>query len=347
MKSIILKPYQNEFLGHMKNRVVMSAMSRSFSDKNHLCTDEIMKYYELRAKNNMALIITEGVVIHPSADGYNNVPHMWNNNQSESWKKTTTAVHKFNTKIFCQLWHCGRISHQDYTGGIPPVSSTDKAAEGINRQNNKPYSIPHKLTKKEILEVYDMFIKSGELAIKAGFDGLELHFGHGYLVDQFLDSRINDRTDEYGGSIENRCRFAIELTKLMITKFGPNKIIIRISPSRDMGGIYDWPNLNEMINYIIPELNKIGLRMLDISCARANYFETSGRIIRTVRKIWPYVIIGGASLTINEAEEEIKNNYLDMITWGRYILANPDFVNKIEHNIKLIEFDRDMLNRLE
>lgn len=346
MKLKLLEPFENKYLGQLNNRVVMSAMTRSFANNSHECTTQMAEYYERRAKNGIALMLTEGVIIHPTGDGYNNTPHIWSNTYVSSWKIATEKVHVFNTKIFCQLWHCGRISHEDFTGGVQPVSSTDKPAEGINRQNGKPYAKPRRLTKEEIPEIYDLFLNAGENAIKAGFDGIELHFGHGYLVDEFFDARINDRMDEYGGSIENRCRFALELTDLMIKKFGSKKVIIRMSPSRDMGGIYDWPDLDKMLDYLIKEFNRLGVRMLDISCANANYFETSGRIIRLIRKMWQHLIMGGASLSIEEAEKEIQSGYLDMATWGRMLIANPDFLTKLKHSIPLTEFNRDMLEYL-
>lgn len=346
MNSVLLEPFDSRYLGKLKNRIVMSAMSRNFADKNHDCTAPMSEYYARRAQDGVALILTEGIIVHPSGDGYNNVPYLCSEHHAESWKSTTAKVHAFQTRIFCQLWHCGRISHEDYTGGIAPVSSTDRRAEGINRQNNKPYAAPRRLSKDEIPGIYGQFLHSGELAINAGFDGVELHFGHGYLIDQFFDSRINDRTDEYCGTVENRCRFALELTDLMIKRFGPNRVMLRISPSRDMGGIYDWPDLGQMLDYLIKTFDRTGVRMLDVSCARADYFKTSGRIIRIIRKIWPHLLIGGASLTLEEAEKEISDGYLDMVTWARLLLANPDFVTRLKNKAPLTPYDKKMLDVL-
>ena len=134
----------------------MSAMTRNFADRNHYCTDEMVAYYERRAKDGVALILTEGIIIHPSADGYNNVPYIWKDEHAQSWEKAVNRVHECGSKIYAQLWHCGRISHTDYTGGIAPVSSTNQQASGINRQNNKPYSIPRALAKEEIPKIIEM-----------------------------------------------------------------------------------------------------------------------------------------------------------------------------------------------
>jgi N-ethylmaleimide reductase len=331
----VVNEYNSKYFGKLKNRVVMSAMTRGFADSNHCCTDDIASYYERRAKDGVALILTEGIVIHSSADGYNNVPHIESIEQMESWRKTVDLVHATDSKIFAQLWHCGRISHPDYCNGESPVSSTNRQAEGINRQNNKPYGLPRALDTDEMHSIYEQFMNAADNAFNAGFDGVEIHMGHGYLIDQFFDSRINDRTDKYGGSIENRCRFAIELLEVLLKKYDSDKIMIRISPSRFMGELYDWPNLEELINYLIPQLDKIGLRLLDISCANADYYETSGRIIRMVRKQWPHFIMGGASLSLHQANQEVNNGLVDMVTWGRAILSNTDFVYRITNGIEL------------
>ena len=329
-----------------QNRIVMSAMTRGFADKNHCATSEILKYYERRAKNNIGLIITEGIIVHPSGDGYNNVPHLFTNEQMLSWKKVVDSVHKYKTKIYAQLWHCGRISHSDYTNNFDVVSSTNNPANGINRQNQKPFGTPRALKLDEMESIYNMFNHSTELALKAGFDGVEIHMGHGYLIDQFLDSNINDRKDKYGGTVENRIRFAVELLKSLIKKIGNKNIMVRISPSRMMGGLYEWPDKMTVLEKLLKEFDLSGLRQLDISCANSNYFETSGKIIKEAKKFWPHLLIGGASLTIEEAENEINSGYLDMVTWGRAILANPNFVKLIEENLPMKKFNNTMKENL-
>jgi N-ethylmaleimide reductase len=347
MMNILLNPYDTKILGAMKNRIVMSAMTRGFADHNHGATQAMHEYYKTRAQNGVALILTEGLVIHPSADGYNNVPHLSNKSQAISWRPITNDVRATGSKIFAQLWHCGPISHEDFTAGVAPVSASNIQAEGINRQNNKPFGVPIALTSDGILNVYHQFMSAAELAFEAGFDGVELHFGHGYLVDSFLDSRVNNRTDTYGGSVDNRCRFALELTRRLIVAFGAEKVIVRLSPSRELGGkTVDWPDLQAMIEYLIPSFDSVGLRMLDVSCARANYFVTSGRIIRMIRPLWPHLILGGASLTADEAVSEIHNGYLDMVTWGRHLIANPDFVQKLRTGQELSQFSTNMLKEL-
>jgi N-ethylmaleimide reductase len=344
--SKILEPLEADAFISVRNRTVMSAMTRGFADGDHNATPGIVEYYRRRAAGGVGLILTEGVVIHPSADGYNNVPHIATDAQAESWRPVVEAVHAEGGKIACQLWHCGRISHPDYTGGVPPISSTDRAAEGVNRQNDKPYGVPERLTVEHMPVVHEYFVEAAKRALTVGFDAVELHLGHGYLADQFLDARVNDRTDEYGGSIENRCRFALDSVEHILAVIPSDKVIARISPSRFMGGLYDWPEMDEMLDYLIPRLWALGLRVLDVSCANADYFQTSGRAIRKIRPMWPGVIIGGASLTKEQAEGELDAGHLDMVTWGRAFIANPDLPQKIAQGAEWTAFENGMRDTL-
>ncbi len=343
---MLLDPCSLPFLGDLKSRVVMSAMTRGFAGPGHAATPEIAEYYGRRADSGVGLILTEGTIIDASADGYNDVPHIATHQQTESWRQVVDRVHASGAKIFSQLWHCGRISHSDYTGGLAPVSSTGRAAEGHNRQNDKPFGTPRALETAEMPTVYAMFGKAAKNALDAGFDGVQLHMGHGYLVDQFFDARVNDRTDAYGGSVANRCRFALEALESVLGEIDPEKLMVRISPSRDMGGLYDWPDLDDMLNYLIPGFQALGLKMLDVSCARADYYETSGRIIRMVRPQWQGLLMGGASLDRDQAEQELSEGLVDLVTWGRHILANPDFVARLSANKPLDDFDPSMLSSL-
>jgi N-ethylmaleimide reductase len=341
-----LEPFQDKTLGKMENRVVMAPMSRSFAGANHTCTSDIAAYYRRRAKDGVSLIITEGIVIHPTADGYNNVPYLQTKEQSESWKEAVAQVQETGSKIFAQLWHCGRISHPDYTGGIQIVSSTNQRANGINRHSGKPFGDPRALEVAEIPGIFEMYMNAAENAFNAGFDGIQIHMGHGYLIDQFLDGKVNDRKDEYGGTVENKCRIAIELLELLLAKYGSEKVMIRISPSRWMGDLYEWPDLEEMLGYLIPRLNEIGLRLLDISCTQADYYLTSGKVVRNIRKMWPHFLMAGSSLTPEQADVEMEEGWLDMITWGRYILANPDFVTKISSGKQLLDMTDEIRAKL-
>ncbi|MDH5750449.1 MAG: alkene reductase [Rhodospirillales bacterium] len=332
-------------LGEVTSRIAMAPMTRNMAP-GHTVSENRAEYYGCRAEDGIGLILTEGLIIHPSGDGYRDVPYLETSEQAQSWKPVLERVHAAKSKMFAQLWHCGRISHSDLTGGIQPVSSTNRAAEGLNRQNDKPFGTPRALRTDEMPTVYAQFVNAAKNALEAGFDGVEVHMGHGYLVDQFFDARINDRTDQYGGTPENRCRFGLELLEEMMKHVDRNRVMVRISPSRFMGEIYDWPDMEAMLDHLIPAFQSLGLGLLDLSCANANYFETADRVVRHVRPIWDGILIGGASLSKDQAEGEIKEGRLDLVTWGRFILANPDFKSRLESGQALREFNRDMLASL-
>lgn len=342
---MLLEPF--ELFGlNLKNRVVMAPMTRCFSGPNHIPTNLMRDYYARRAEKGVGLILTEGTVIHPSGDGYPDVPYIFNREQIEGWKKVTEQVHIFHAPIFCQLWHCGRISHPGFLDGKLPVSSSAVKPDGVTSRSKKPYVTPRALELSEIPQIADQFAQGAKNALAAGFDGIEIHGGHGYLIDQFLDSRINQRTDAYGGSIENRCRFLLDVVKSVLSVYGSERTILRISPSREMDGLYEWPDMKEMLGYLIPQLSQIGLRILDVSCARSDYFKTSGKVVRLIRADWHHKIISGASLTMAQADEEIKNGLIDLVTYGRQLLANPDFVELLHEGKEPIPFQAEMLKTL-
>ena len=344
---LLTTPWVHPVLGALQSRVVMTAMTRSFAGAGHVATPDMVAYYARRAAHGVGLILTESTAIHPSGEGFPDGPQMHSQEQVESWKLVTDAVHAAGSPIFSQLLHAGRISHPDYTDGIELVSSTDRPAAGINRRNNKPYGTPRRLAASEMPAMYELFRRAALNALEAGFDGVELHLAHGYLPDQFLDARVNDREDAYGGSIANRCRFALELTESILAEIGAERTMVRISPSREMGGMYDWPDLDEMIAYIIPAFDSLGLRMLDVSCARSDYYATSGRIIRQVRPLWPHFLMGGASLTREQAQVELDEGLVDMVTYGRLLLANPDLVERARDGREWLPFEPHLLDALQ
>lgn len=330
----------------MQSRVVMTAMTRSFAGAGHLATRDMAAYYARRAAHGVGLVLTESTAVHPSGEGYPTAPQLYSARQAVSWTQVTAGVHAAGSPIFSQLIHCGRITHPDYTDGHEIVSSTDRRAEGIIRRNGKEYGQPRRLRRDELPGIYELFRQAALYAFDAGFDGVELHLAHGYLADQFLDARVNDRVDDYGGSVVNRCRFALELISALLDTCGPARLMVRISPSRWMNGTYDWPDMEQMIAYLIPALDRIGLRLLDVSCARADYFETAGRAIRQIRPLWPHFMVGGASLSMAHAQAEVDEGLLDMVTYGRLLLANADLVERFRDGRRLERFEASLLDTL-
>jgi N-ethylmaleimide reductase len=338
--------YPHPFLGELQSRVVMTAMTRSFAGPGHLATPQMAEYYARRAAHGVGLVLTESIAVDPSGDGFPTAPRLHTTEQADSWRVVVEAVHAAGAPIAAQLLHCGRITHEDYTDGIQPVSSTDQRAGGINRRNGKPYGEPRRLPAGELPRIVDVHRHSARLALSAGFDLVELHLAHGYLADQFFDARVNDRSDEYGGSVENRCRFGLELALAMLDECGPERLMVRISPSRWMGGLYDWPDLDEMLARLIPAFDALGVRMLDISCARADYHATSGRIVRKVRPMWPHFLVAGASLPAAEAQAELDAGLLDMVTYGRWLIANCDLVERMRAGDPPRPYDESLLDVL-
>lgn len=345
-RRLLCGSWEHPVLGKLQSRVVMTAMTRSFAGPGHVATPAMAGYYAKRAKHGVGLVLTESIVIDPSGDGFPRTPRLHERAQAESWRPVVRAVHEAGAPIYAQILHCGRISHEDWTDGIQPVSSTDRRAEGINRRNEKPYAIPRRLRADELPAIVEMHRRSAALALEAGFDGVELHMAHGYLADQFFDARVNDRIDAYGGAVEHRCRVGLELTEALLRECGRDRLMVRISPSRWMGGTYDWPDLHEMLGYLVPALDGLGLRMLDVSCARADYFETSGRVIRLIRPRWPHFLIGGASLAPADAQAELDASLVDMVTYGRLLIANPDLVERLRSGRALEPYDAAMLDVL-
>lgn len=329
----------------LRNRTVMSAMSRSFADDGHFATAAMAEYYRKRAAGGAGLILTEGTIIDKSGDGWNQVPYIASDAHADAWRPVVDAVHAEGGAIACQLWHMGRISHEDYTG-VQPVSSTNRAAAGTNRQNNKPFGTPRALASDEMPAIYALFADAAKRSLAAGFDAVELHAANGYIIDQFLDGQVNDRTDQYGGSVENRCRFMLELVDAVVAAVPANRVMARISPSRFMGGLYEWPDMEAMIAHLVPALATRGLGALDVSCANSIYADTSGRVVRMVRPLWPGVLIAGASLTPEAAEAEVAQGHLDAVTWGRLFIANPDLATKLQSGAEVAPFEDAMRGTL-
>jgi len=332
-----------------KNRIVMSAMTRGFADSGRLATKEMLEYYKIRAKNGVGLIITEGIIASPEGDGYRSVPHLFSKEHAGSWEDICKSVHEYGTLIAAQLWHCGRISHPELNSGLPIMSSTKRQASGINRQNGKAFGNPVRMDTSDMRKVSKAFAISSELAMEAGFDLVEIHAGHGYLLDQFLDSGVNDRTDEYGNSIQGRCLFPLHVIQKVVETIGPSRVIVRFSPSRVMSTFHDWGDLFAQSAYFVSQLVSLGINFIDVSNANADYFRTAGRILVFLKAkglIDDLTVIGGSSFTIEEANRELSQGVLDLVTWGRLFISNPDLAIKLKGDSEIVSFDPSMLPNL-
>ena len=245
----------------LPNRVVMAPLTRLRGTVDHLPTALMVEYYRQRA--SAGLIISEGTPVSPMGVGYAQVPGIWSARQTELWKPVTAAVHEAGGRIFAQIWHVGRVSDPVFTGGRQPVSASALPAPGtINLlRPKKEFEVPRALSIDEIKEVVEQFYQGAQNAQAAGFDGVEIHGANGYLLDQFLQTPSNKRTDAYGGSVENRARMHIEVAEAASAVFGADRVGMHLAPRGDIMGMGD-ANPRETFTYLAGELGKRGLAFL-------------------------------------------------------------------------------------
>jgi N-ethylmaleimide reductase len=335
MRKLLSGFYKNGF--ELKNHIVMAPMTRARAIDN-LPNELMAEYYEQRS--GAGLIITEGVATAPEALGYPNIPGIFSKPQVERWKSITEKVHKGNSKIFLQLMHTGRIGHADnLPDGFELSGASAIAAAGqiFTITGKKDHSHPVPLSTAGIKNVIKDFATAAKNAIEAGFDGVEIHGANGYLVEQFLNPNVNTRTDEYGGSIENRARFIVELSNAVAEAIGHDKVGIRLSPFSTLGDLaaYDEEETHLTYSYLAERLNALNIAYLHVGVNGPIPEKT----FDSIRKNFDGIIILCNGLTTESAEKALHGNFADLVAFGRAFLANPDLVNRIEKNATLNEVD--------
>ena len=322
----------------LKNRVVMAPLTRSRAGVERMPNALTAKYYAQRA--SAGLIITEATVISKQGIGWQNSPGIYSDQQLEAWKQVVDAVHAKGTPIFLQLWHCGRASHSDFqeNGQLPIAPSAIKLngeyiATPLGKQ---PYQTPRALTTEEIPLIVEDYQKAAEKAKIAGFDGVEIHAANGYLIDQFLQSKTNHRTDNYGGSLENRYRFLKEIVESIATVWSANRVGVRLSPNgvfNDMGS----PDYRETFLYVAGQLNSYGLAYLHLMDGLAFGFHSLGEpmTLAEFRGVFTSPLMGNCGYTQEMAQMAIKEGNADLIAFGRPFISNPDLVERFAHNWEL------------
>ncbi|GAN03425.1 N-ethylmaleimide reductase [Mucor ambiguus] len=330
----------------LKHRVVLAPLTRFRATLDHVPTDLHVEYYKQRASDG-GLLITEGTAISRLAGAYPQVPGIYNKEQIEAWKKVTSAVHTKGGIIFVQLWHIGRLGsknrnpNQEQVVGPSAIPCPGKDFAGNDLE------IPRALTADEIKSVISDYAQAARNAIEAGFDGVELHGANGYLIDQFLNSSSNQRTDIYGGSSENRARFALEVVDAVAQAVGEERTAIRFSPGGDFQGMGD-DNVEKTWGYLTSRLqeNHPGLAYLHMIECRSNIFDdTQAGLADTLepyRKLFkgPFMTAGGLS-NAQKFAEEIAEKTGDLIAYGRAFIANPDLPERLRNGWDLNPYDRN------
>ena len=341
----------------LKHRVVMGPLTRARSVQPDSIPGGLMlEYYAQRASDG-GLIISEAAQISLASRGWHGAPGMYSDAQVAGWKKIVDAVHAKGSHIFAQLWHPGRFSHVSLTGGAVPVSaSVDDYWQTPSRLISTPTGwiqpSPHRaLAKSEIPGVVEEYGKAVERAKSAGFDGVEVHAGNGYLIDQFLQDGSNKRTDDYGGSIENRARLLFEVVEAMVSAWTNDRVGVRITPNGTFNAMSD-SDPEALHAHVAEGLDRFGLAYLHIIEPRmSGYLVTKEDqhpvATQRARKIFTGKILANGGFEPETAAAAIERGDADAISFGRYFISNPDLARRLQEGLPLAAYDRDTFYTFE
>lgn len=319
----------------LKNRIVMAPMTRSRAIGN-IPNELIAEYYGQRA--SAGLIITEGTSPSPNGLGYARIPGIFSDAQVEGWKKTTEAVHAKGGKIFVQLMHTGRVGHVANlpTGArvlAPSAVKSENTQIWTDAQGMQDVPVPGAFSNDELIATQQEFVQASINAIKAGFDGVELHGANGYLLEQFLSPYSNVRTDAYGGSIENRARFVLETAEKVAAAIGKDKTGIRLSPFGANNDMKPYPEIEQTYIYLASELNKLGLlyiHVVDHSSMGAPVVPAT--IKEEIKKAFGGTLILSGNYSKDVAGQHLQEGRADLIAFGRPFINNPDLVERLKND---------------
>jgi 2,4-dienoyl-CoA reductase-like NADH-dependent reductase (Old Yellow Enzyme family) len=311
------------------NRMIMAPLTRCRASEGRVPNALMAEYYAQRS--SFGMILSEACSVSPMGVGYPDTPGIWSDAQVEGWKLVTDAVHQKGGIILLQLWHVGRISDPVYLNGELPVAPSAIAAAGHVSliRPEKSFVTPRALELAEIPGIIEAYRIGAENAKAAGFDGVEIHAANGYLIDQFLQDSTNHRTDEYGGSIENRARFLLEVTDAVVSVWGPDRVGVHLAPRGDAHGIGD-SNLSAVFHHAATELGK---RKLAFLCARESY--TQPALGPSLKNAFGGVYIANEEFTADSAREAISAGTADAVAFGKAAIANPDLVARFRSGAAL------------
>lgn len=316
-------------MGDLKlpNRFVMAPLTRARA-VGHMPNALMAEYYSQRA--SAGLIIAECTMVSPDTSAFGNDPGIYSDEQVAGWKKTTDAVHKAGGRIFLQIWHAGRAAHPLLNGGKEAVGASPLAIDDVvhTPEGKKPYTVPRELTVADIKAIVDDFRKAAANAIKAGFDGVEVHGANGYLIDQFLRTSSNKRSDNYGGSMENRARFLTEVLDAVTAEIGAGRVGLRLSPLNSFNSMADEDPL-AWSQYLAKHLTPYKLAYLHVM--RADFFGVQkGDVIPVFRKHYTGHLMVNMGYNAEEAASLLQAGGADSVAFGTGFLANPDFPLRVQ-----------------
>ncbi len=307
----------------LKNRVVMAPMTRARAGASRLPNALMARYYAQRA--SAGLILTEATVVSPQGIGYADTPGIWSDAQVAGWTLTTDAVHRAGGRIFLQLWHVGRISDPMFLNGELPVAPSAIAPKGHVSlvRPEKAFVVPRALDRAEIPGIVEAFRNGARNAQRAGFDGVEIHGANGYLIDQFLQSSTNRRTDEYGGSVEDRARLLLEIADAAVSVWGPDRVGVHLAPRGDAHDMGD-ADPKATFGHAARELGKRGLAFLFLREAQG-----PGYLTPHLKGMFGGTVIANQGLTPALAESLLREKTADLAAFGMLYISNPDLVERI------------------
>ncbi len=338
MTSILFEPFRLHDLT-LSNRIVLAPMTRGRAGVARLPNHLMAEYYAQRS--SAGLIVTEGVTISEEANGWSESPGIYTNEMTDGWKHTTNAVHEKGGHIFVQLWHTGRASHSTFHGGRPAVAPSaikSNEPEIHTPIGKQPHEVPRALETSEIPRVVDDYRQAAERAKQAEFDGVELHAANGYLIDEFLQSKTNHRTDQYGGNVENRYRFLKEVVEAVTSVWPAQRVGVHLAPNgafNDMGS----PDYREQFTFVARELDRFGLAYLHVVDGLAFGYHNLGEpmTLAEFRKVFHGPLMGNCGYTRETAEQAIAEGNADLISFGRPFISNPDLVDRFKNGWPLAE----------
>ncbi|MEO8534293.1 MAG: alkene reductase [Flavobacterium sp.] len=347
MDNILFSEYK---LGDLtlKNRIVMAPMTRGrAANPELLATDLMAAYYKQRA--SAGLIITEGCWVSPDAIGYINVPGIYSDKQTEAWKHVVDAVHDAGGKIFLQISHVGAVSHPDHLNGKLPLapSAINPNEQTYTHDGFKDTLVPREMTTEDIKGIIEDFRIASLNAKKAGFDGVEIHGAHLYLLPEFLSSATNKRTDSYGGSVENRSRFVLELLEAVTGVWGKGRVGLKISPATSSGTLKPNADTEPTFRYLAKALNQFHLAYLHVWGPGESVAGTPAEAFQDVasyfRPLYNGTLMIGGGFDSQKGDALLRSNNADLIAYGMPFIANPDLVERYRTGVELSLPNTDLL----